>query len=69
MKKATFDQNLVLRDQRFSVILTDDAKWKLFKNICDEFEFNVRVTGGVVLTHEISCTKEELLIVLNLMTE
>lgn len=32
-----------------------DQIWNTFKQVIKELDLNIRVTGGVVLTHEINC--------------
>lgn len=67
MKRHSFNQSQVLilglskREK--------DAKWAKFKAISEEFGYEVRVTGGNFLTHEITCTEEEFETILELVAE
>jgi len=44
-------------------------KWDKFKRITDTLGFTVRVTGGAYLTHELSGTKKDFEIILDLVND
>jgi hypothetical protein len=62
-KRHAFDQGEVV------CAFASHDKWVKFKKICDALGFYVRVTGGVVLTHEFGGTKKDFEIVLELTND
>lgn len=62
-KRHSFDQAEVIG------AFASHDKWVKFKRICDTLGFYVRVTGGVVLTHEFGGTKKDFEIVLGLTND
>ncbi|HHZ71435.1 MAG TPA: hypothetical protein EYN54_14425 [Methylococcaceae bacterium] len=44
-----------------------ESKWNKFKGVCFELGYEVRVTGGNFLTHEINASREDFDVILDLM--
>jgi hypothetical protein len=63
MKRHAFDQQEIIGASN------NNDKWVKFKKITDALGFTVRVTGGVYLTHELSGTKKDFEIVLELVND
>ena len=65
MKKHSFDQWDII-----GKCVTDKQRaesWDAFTNVCYTLGLKLRVTGGVNLTHQISCTEEDCDTVLELI--
>ena len=62
-KRHAFDQQEIIGP------LANHGKWVKFKKITDTLGFTVRVTGGVYLTHELSGTKKDFEIILELVND
>ena len=63
-KRHNFNQEVILN---FKYIARGKDTWRLFKSICDQLGYVVRVTGGVFLTHEIDCSEDDFNLILELM--
>ena len=64
-KQHAFAQCLITKGARTEV--QANYKWSSFRGICDELGFNVRVTGGNFLTHEIDGSNDDFEAILELL--
>ena len=65
MKQHAFAQELI--NGTNGNFFVKESKWQKFKLVCFELGFNVRVTGGNFLTHEINGSKEDFETILELI--
>ncbi|MEE9459641.1 MAG: hypothetical protein V3V84_07760 [Candidatus Bathyarchaeia archaeon] len=63
MKKHNFDQSEVL------ILGDNNITWSKFQKICMVLGFNVRLTGGVVLTHEINTDEDDFNCILEMIKD
>jgi hypothetical protein len=57
MKQHAFNQEEVLMLGRTKQ--QKEAAWGQFSRICNTFDISVRVTGGLLLTHQVDCGEDD----------